>query len=522
MLDGDDDKDFLLDGIKHGFRLHDTTPQRGIIGSTNANYRSAEEFHDEVEKQLLAGIEEGHYKILRDPPAFVSPISAVPKANGGIRVIHDLSSPSYACLNDHAEKDCDLKYQSVQDAISHLRPGYYMAKIDLKSAYRSVKTHPSSWPFTGLKWNFSGEKHSTFLCDTRLPFGARKSPGVFHRLTQAVRRSLMRQGFTPVVVYVDDFLIIASTFEECQAAFETLISLLRRLGFRIAWDKVVDPTQRLTFLGVEICSINGTLSLCDEKRIKLVKVLQEFSLRRRVSKKQLQKLSGKLSWASQVVPWGRLHTRTLFNRLALLHSNHHKCRVHEFVSDINWWIAALQGQYWRHIWDQRPFVQLCCDACNLAGGAFLGNDYYYTAWSADHPLLANLHINMKELAIVVMAILRWSWRLRNTHIVIFTDNIPTRGIINNGTSPCLEALPLLHFLCFMCIVCNIRLSALHIAGEKNTLADCISRLHEPGYKEDLPSLLSLHMKRRISYEDLDFTRHMSKPSLLFLLQKLRL
>ena len=126
---------------------------------------------------------------------------------------------------------------------------------------------------------------------------------------------------------------------------------------------------------------------------------------------------------------------------------------------------------------------------------------------------------MKELAIVVLAICRWSKRLCNTHIVIFTDNVATRGIINNGTSPCLQALPLLHLLCFVCIVFNIRLSALHISGRENGLADCISRLHLPGYMECLPTMLSVHIDRQLTKDDLDFSQHMTEASLSFLLQR---
>ena len=40
--------------------------------------------------------------------------------------------------------------------------------------------------------------------------------------------------------------------EERATAMNTLIALLRELGFRINWYKVVDPVQSITFLGVQI------------------------------------------------------------------------------------------------------------------------------------------------------------------------------------------------------------------------------------------------------------------------------
>ena len=86
-----------------------------------------------------------------------------------------------------------------------------MAKIDLKSAYRSVHLHPSQYAFTGFKRMFKNNDHFTYLYDTALPFGSRKSPSIFHRLSQSVRRMMKRMGYD-IVVYLDDFLIVESSF----------------------------------------------------------------------------------------------------------------------------------------------------------------------------------------------------------------------------------------------------------------------------------------------------------------------
>ena len=71
--------------------------------------------------------------------------------------------------------------------------------------------------------------------DTRLPFGGKRSPEIFNRLTQAVRRIMAKKGFNAVVVYLDDFLVIGETKE---AAFDALLNLLQNLGFKISWSKV--------------------------------------------------------------------------------------------------------------------------------------------------------------------------------------------------------------------------------------------------------------------------------------------
>ena len=63
--------------------------------------------------------------------------------------------------------------------------------------------------------------------------------------------AVARRGFT-VLAYLDDFLIIESSKQQCQIAVDTLLDLLQSLGFTRNWSKVVQPSQSLCFLGVEM------------------------------------------------------------------------------------------------------------------------------------------------------------------------------------------------------------------------------------------------------------------------------
>ena len=178
-----------------------------------------------------------------------------------------------------------FKFQTIHDAVKVIDKGYYLAKVDLHHAYRSVPISPKNYPATGLKWRFKGHKHHMFIIDKCLPFGGRRSPSIFHWLTQSVKRMMIRRGFTGIIVYLDDFLIVAETFLECWAVYETLLELLTNLGFQISPGKLVPPWQQLVFLGIRINTVDLELSLPPDK-------LQET---REVSKAQLQQLAGKLN-----------------------------------------------------------------------------------------------------------------------------------------------------------------------------------------------------------------------------------
>ena len=127
--------------------------------------------------------------------------------------------------------------------------GCFFAKVDLKSAYRSVRLSEHSQKVTGLKWNFNGT--DVYLKDTRLCFGAKLSQDIFHCLTQAVKRMMGRRGYDLFIIYLDDFLIISDSKEKYAAALNCLLQLLRKLGFAIHWSKVVDPLRGLLSLALK-------------------------------------------------------------------------------------------------------------------------------------------------------------------------------------------------------------------------------------------------------------------------------
>ena len=71
------------------------------------------------------------------------------------------------------------------------------------------------WFFNG---RFFGEEEPAIVCETRMPFGLCTAPSMADRLISAIVRHMKSKGFT-IVGYLDDFLIIANTQEECQEAY---------------------------------------------------------------------------------------------------------------------------------------------------------------------------------------------------------------------------------------------------------------------------------------------------------------
>ena len=212
-------------------------PNSNFSPAQQDNYKSATNAvsRDGVEQTILDEIADGNYVITNSKPIIICALGAIPKPDSTeVPLIHDCSRPIARGLNDYIEMQ-SFQFQTLDDAIKLLGPNFFMAKIDLRHAYRSVPMHYTNFAATGLHWQFKGHDHFTYMYDTRLPFGAKSSPEIFHRLTQSVRCMMARQGFHTVVVYLDDFLVVGQTKQECQLAFDTLLQLLQHLGFQISW-----------------------------------------------------------------------------------------------------------------------------------------------------------------------------------------------------------------------------------------------------------------------------------------------
>ena len=203
----------------------------------------------------------------------------------------------------------------------------------------------------------------------------------------------------------------------------------------IHWGKVVDPTTCITFLGVELDSVAMTLRLPDEKLLTLKQELQGSLRRNQFTKRQLQSLAGRLSWAASVVRGGRVFLRRIFNTIRMLRHNAHRVRVTPGVrKDLLWWsnfIDTFNGR--STLLDQRPIECVFSDACDEAAGGSFGGDWFYFNWSQDWPKAAYFYINEKEVAAVAIAAYRWGPFWRNKHIIIYSDNTVTVSALNKGT-----------------------------------------------------------------------------------------
>ena len=225
----------------------------------------------------------------------------------------------------------------------------------------------------------------------------------------------------------------------------------------------------------------GTMTLPADKLAELNTVVLEFQ-NKRASKKQLQRLAGKLNWACRVVYLvygGRTFLRRILDTMNEL-SPSEKFRLDSsFRSDIAWWVNFLRiFNGTRMFLDQLVTVDVSTDACSVAAGGYFRGDWFYHHFSLDSPEWQNLHINHKETLAIVLAAQRLGPLWSNQRVVIHSDNQATVQIINKGITASPVVMNALRTLFWLSALYNFHITAVYLAGTDNALADSISRMHE--------------------------------------------
>ena len=111
-----------------------------------------------------------------------------------------------------------------------------------------------------------------------------------------------RRGMAGVIAYIDDFLLTASSKEECIKMSLSLIILLPEFGFDMSWKKVVGPHNESDFWG---WTLTREAAPCRKVRTNCSSSGNGYFNSRasgaQASKQQLESLAGSLNWVCHTV-----------------------------------------------------------------------------------------------------------------------------------------------------------------------------------------------------------------------------
>ncbi|KAL0168633.1 hypothetical protein M9458_036855, partial [Cirrhinus mrigala] len=313
------------------------------------------------------------------PPAemksgFYGPYFIVPKKSGGLRPILDLRALNRSLLR------LPFKMLTTKRMLTCIRRQDWFAAIDLKDAYFHVLILPRHRPF--LRFALEGRAYQYKV----LPFGLSLSLRVFTKVTEAALSPLWRMGIR-ILNYLDDWLLIAHSRDLLCEHRDLVLRHLSHLGLQVNREKSkLSPVQRISFLGVELDSVNMTARLTNERAQSVLNCLNSFRHKTAAPLKTFQRLLGHMAAAAAVTPLGLLHMRPLqwaWHRGTLRIGVSPQCR---------------------RLFSPLEHLVVYTDASSMGWGAVCNGQAASGSWTG--PRL-QWHINCLELLAVLLALCRF-------------------------------------------------------------------------------------------------------------------
>ena len=482
-LKGYDDaiSDYLLKGFVHGFSVRYFG---SLFSLRSLNLKSATDNPTSVNDKLLKELAAGRIVGPLDEPPFepfrVSPLGIVPKKSPGeFRLIHHLSYPDGFSVNDCIPKELvSVRYATIDDAIGLIKSlgqGCFLAKTDIKSAFRIIPVTSSDFPLLGMEWQ------GKFYYETCLPMGCSSSCNIFETFSTALEWIAKNKLHASAVIHIlDDFLFLGPSEDKCRIDLKNFLNLCHQIGVPIADEKTMGPATALQFAGIALDTVSMEARLPDDKLDKCREQLSSFCSRKSVTLKVLQSLIGLLNFACSVVVPGSAFLRRLIDLTkGIRKPTHHVRLTKESKHDLHMWLEFLSAYNGKSFflssrWVTSKTLNLFTDAAGSLGySAIFGKHWLFGEWPDSWK---ELNIAILELFPIVLAIEIWGPLMRNKCIVFFSDNQAVVKINIRQTSRDRAIMVLLRHFVVCTLKYNILFHAKLIAGSVNRESDALSRL----------------------------------------------
>ena len=402
------------------------------------------------------------------PDQVLSSVFFIQKPDKSYRTIFNMKR-----LNEVIEYH-HFKMDTLETAVMLLRPNWWMASIDLKDAYYTVRVVPEDRKFLRFA---VGDKLYQFKA---MPMGLASAPRIFTKLVKPVLAVLRKKGII-CMAYIDDLLLVGPTAESCSAAVSEGIKILTDLGFVVNYKKSqLSPLQRVRYLGFEVDSVQMKVFLPADKASRLVETCGKLLQQNSCKIQELAEFIGLILSYSKAADFGMLHYRSLERqKIAALRQSKGDYEASleltdESLAEIQWWQDQAPSLS-RWISHGNPVIIINTDASQSGWGAFNATTEQTTRgfWSQEE---SEWHINAKELKAAMLGLQSFCKNERDVHVQLRSDNVTTVAYIRNmGGIRSLLCDSLASELWNWCKVRGIWISATHIPGSSNDEADAESR-----------------------------------------------
>ena len=347
----------LIKGCTQGFPLrYEGDRERDV---EHANGRTCQQHPEitaeELKKEVSAGRIAGPYAT-PPLPGFKTVPRGLKEEPTKYRPITMGNMPFGDSVNDGIPKLDNIQLARAQDIERKINAAYrrtgqvWMAKADVKMAYRTVPVDPADWHLQGIKW--AGQ----YYIDMRMSFGCRSSVDKWLGFADALAWALLRWG-VHALHYVDDFIFIAGSEEECKEQLRKFKHICAAWGVDLKDQEDCGPAQQLTALGVHYDLVAMKRKITPQRVAGLRDMLREATTSR---KRDLwERITGVLWYVIKCVPIGTPHLQPIMEATLRARRQHKPVIPNETsTTAVRWWQQFLAeiGQHDGNPWHGESII----------------------------------------------------------------------------------------------------------------------------------------------------------------------
>ena len=488
---------WLLNGCLFGFSLMSRmAPQRAVMGTVQKPGAALEHTRKWVHSELEAGhMSDVTHLASSTPlcPLIISPATVVPKAgdtSGAVRVCQNLSARSHtlSSVNDHIDYEpiapVDLlSLRGFCARYKHLRLKYpgqqiWAAKCDLKSYFRQCPIRLRD------RWMTAQQIDDLIAVHDAFSFGAASAVHSTSRVTFTASDRMARDGhYAPC--FLDDIVFLGLK-DEVNSAIVALRELLSQWKLVENLSKHVTTTQQLAVIGVHFDLSTGVVWVADERRASIVAELSEILAKQKSTIQLLRHVLGRLSFVSEVVPFGRCYAAAVWRLLQGHDKSPGTFNVRITAPArlaLQWWHDVLLEKRFPRTslnWGVQPdkplyiVAGLQTDAAQFGFGAVshVHAAFIRGEWTADQ---RSASINRRECLAIAYFLSALGPLLSGSIVLIESDNLCSVFALHRQSAD----NDMLRLIVTFCVALQeafrFTLIVRHLAGQANAVADSLSR-----------------------------------------------
>ena len=420
----------------------------------------------------------------------VSPISLARKPDSdSVRVCHNLSAPHHnGSVNEHTSySDMEpMQLASVHmfsQRLRFLRRMYpsdadvVLSRVDLRSCFRQFALRPADM------WKLAMRHQGQVFAHTVVIWGSRSAAHTAALITNAIA-DIVRYAGHNISVFLDDFILIGLR-ADVERAIAALRAVLNELKLAENVEKFVPPSSCGTVLGVHFNLDEGRATVTDKRRLSLIETLTDILSRgdELMSERELQSLTGKLSFIGPVITWSRPRLFVLWRLLANHKPVNGAVVIHsEARHSLTWFLSRLSREDisidlldGQRLHKRIPLITgVATDASDSGYGGLCcaTRTFIRGTWRAHE---VERSINYRELYTVVMAAAAFGPALTGHLVKIDCDNISAVCATSQGGANNHSLRLLVSVLCALQEHFRFLVFVTHLAGALNHIPDALSR-----------------------------------------------